>query len=190
MHHSPRRMFCSPPRMHHSPKNPLSGCSWGMEHLFWGTVHHKDVPFPESDNPIYHSTSQGCTVPKPIIRFPKTCYQVFGGMFHSPIWMFYSPHRINLITQGCTVPQDGCSIPRSLVGVHRGIRTAKEPPLKWAVSSAQSQRVPFDCPEFGRGPSWHTHSQGASVKLGREFSPKASGFPFTARCSVAVHLSI
>ena len=65
-----------------------------------------------------------------------------------------------------------------------------EKPSNWAVSSAQSQRVPFDCPVFGRGPSWHTHSQGASVKLGREFSPKASGFPSTAPCSVGVHLSI
>ena len=71
-----------------------------------------------------------------------------------------------------------------------GFRTAKEPPSNWAVSSAQSQRVPLDCPVFGRGTSWHTHSQGASVKFGREFSPKASGFSFTVRCSVAVHLSI
>ena len=63
----------------------------------------------------------------------------------------------------------------SSVGVHRGIRTAKDAPWTWALSVAQSHRVPFHCPEYGRGPSWLPNGQGASVELGPEFSPKPAG---------------
>ena len=152
------------------------------------------VPFdcPEfGRGPSSHTHSQGASVKLGREFSPKPAVSLSLPLFgRCPSWYTNS--------QGSTV-----DLGREFSPSHRvpfqcpdfgwgssGFRTAKEPPSNWAVSSAQSQRFPFDCPQFGRGPSWHTHSQGASVKLGREFSPKASGFLFTSRCWVAVHLSI
>ena len=74
--------------------------------------------------------------------------------------------------QSQRVPYHCCP---SSVGVHRGIRTAKDAPWTWAVISAQRHRFPFHCPEFGQCTSWLLNGQGASVRLDREFSPKPAG---------------